>query len=59
MSDGEAPRLQGGASGRCRDGYRVGFDSIAGVSDRPPRLQGGASSRLARESSYNSRMEGE
>jgi len=36
----EAPRPQGGASGKCRYGYRVGF---------PPRLQGEASSRLARD----------
>jgi len=36
----EALRPQGGASGRCRYDYRVGF---------PPRLQDGASSRLARE----------
>jgi len=35
----EAPRPEGGASGKCRYDYRVGF---------PPRLQSGASSRLAR-----------
>jgi len=36
----EAPRPEGGASGKGRHDYRAGF---------PPRLQGVASSRLARE----------
>jgi tungstate transport system ATP-binding protein len=40
VSRSEALRPQGGASGKGRYDYRVGF---------PPRLQGGASSRLARE----------
>jgi hypothetical protein len=33
----EAPRLQGGASGKCSYDYTVGFDSSAGVRCRPPR----------------------
>jgi len=45
-TESEAPRPQGGASGKCRYDYRVGF---------PPRpcygQEGGASSRLARDSS--------
>jgi peptidoglycan LD-endopeptidase LytH len=48
----EAPGPEGGASGKCRYDYRVGFDSTAGVRYRPPRpclwQESGASSRLAR-----------
>ena len=45
----EAPRPEGGASGKGRHDYRVGFDSSAGVRSHPPRLQGVASNPLARE----------
>ena len=33
----EAPRPQGGASGKCSYDYTVDFDSTAGVRFRPPR----------------------
>ena len=52
---GEAPRPQGGASGKCRYDYRAGFDSTSGVRYRPLRpclSAGGASSRLAREKGF-------
>jgi hypothetical protein len=47
-------QAQGGASGKCRYDYRVGFDSSPGVRFRPPSQptadrQDGASSRLARD----------
>jgi len=30
-------QAQGGASGKCKHDYRIGFDSTAGVRCRPPR----------------------